>query len=106
MAHDDNNPSAFIQWKNTDLCMDFYCDCGAHGHFDGFFAYAVECAHCGQVWIMPTHIVPEKASEASDPYWVKNAQKLEPDDDFCDPMTVDGITVLKPCALEKKNGRS
>ena len=23
------NPRAYVQWKGTDVCMDFHCDCGA-----------------------------------------------------------------------------
>lgn len=30
---------AFIQWKGTDVCMDFHCECGVHMHFDGDFAF-------------------------------------------------------------------
>lgn len=39
----------FIQWKNTDVCFDFRCDCGAEGHFDGYFAYQ-----------MPAHVYPRR----------------------------------------------
>jgi hypothetical protein len=40
--------------------MDFHCDCGAHNHFDGFFAYIVACAKCGQEWEMPSRVFPRK----------------------------------------------
>lgn len=46
-------PSIFIQWKGTDVCLDFYCTCGRQGHFDGYFAYAVRCSLCGKVWELP-----------------------------------------------------
>lgn len=64
----DNNchgwpqPSAFIQWKGTDVCMDFHCQCGAFCHFDGDFAYLVRCQHCGVVWQMPSTVYPRVAS--------------------------------------------
>jgi len=49
--------TTFIQWKGTDLCMDFYCPkCGEHSHFDGMFAYVIECPHCKQLFEMPTDI--------------------------------------------------
>ena len=51
--HTAVRPSAFQQWKGTDVCMDFYCECGAHCHFDGYFAYAVQCPHCERKWEMP-----------------------------------------------------
>lgn len=45
-----NRNDGFIQWKGTDVCMDFYCDCGWHNHYDGYFAYEVECGQCGEVF--------------------------------------------------------
>lgn len=41
-------PHAFIQWKGTDVCMDFHCPCDPDKplHYDGGFAYVVECPHC------------------------------------------------------------
>lgn len=37
----------YIQWKGTDVCMDFYCPkCGEHSHFDGGFAYNIRCPSC------------------------------------------------------------
>lgn len=39
-------PSAFIQWKGTDVCADYYCVCGESFHLDSDFAYAVQCPYC------------------------------------------------------------
>jgi len=55
-------PNAFIQWKGTDVCMDFWCECGEHSHIDAMFAYAVKCWSCGTVWEMPSHVYPRKAA--------------------------------------------
>lgn len=44
----------FIQWKGTDACFDFYCECGTQGHHDGYFAYVVKCSGCGKAWKLPT----------------------------------------------------
>lgn len=49
---------AFIQWKGTDVCLDFYCECGEVGHFDGYFAYELKCPTCGVIWEMPHYLVP------------------------------------------------
>jgi hypothetical protein len=46
-------PEAFIQWKGTEVCLDFYCPCGMQSHYDGGFAYALECQSCGRVFDMP-----------------------------------------------------
>jgi hypothetical protein len=43
----------FIQWKGTEVCLDFRCECGAVGHIDGMFVYAVRCAECGKSFSMP-----------------------------------------------------
>lgn len=76
----DGKPQAFVQWKGTDVCMDFYCECGAHCHFDGYFAYHVKCPHCKTVWQMPSNLFPRKADEKS--LKPDIVQMLEPDDDL------------------------
>lgn len=63
--------NAFIQWKGTDVCMDFRCECGFDGHVDGFFAHAVECPQCKQRWEMPMMLYPRKSQRpADDPCFV------------------------------------
>lgn len=57
------DPYVFVQWKGTDVCMDFYCECGAHCHFDGYFAYIVQCPHCSTKWEMPAFVKPRKVNE-------------------------------------------
>jgi hypothetical protein len=49
-------PSAFIQWKGTNVCMDFYCLCGEQFHIDADFTYAVSCPHCDRVYEMSSMI--------------------------------------------------
>lgn len=75
-------PHAFVQWKGTDVCMDFHCECGAHCHFDGYFAYTVKCPHCEIVWEMPWNIYPRKADGRTSEYWRQNPKMLEPDEDI------------------------
>lgn len=54
---EQHNPNgAFIQWKGTDVCMDFDCECGYHNHYDGLFAYEVKCGNCGSVFA-PSHMI-------------------------------------------------
>lgn len=55
-------PSAFIQWKGTDVCMDFHCECGQHYHIDAEFAYTVKCVKCEAVWEMPSHVYPRRVT--------------------------------------------
>lgn len=57
----DGEAEANIQWKGTDVCLDFQCACmgneyGYQGHFDGFFASALRCTRCGAVYEMPTRL--------------------------------------------------
>ena len=60
---DFEGTSVFIQWKGTDVCLDFYCECGASGHLDGDFAYGLRCAECGAEWAMPTNIELVKVAD-------------------------------------------
>lgn len=46
-------PNVFVQWKGTDVCLDFHCECGYDGHFDGLFCYGLRCGRCGKTWTMP-----------------------------------------------------
>jgi hypothetical protein len=50
----------FVQWKGTDLCMDAWCVCGKHPHFDGCFTYQVRCDGCGQVYELSTRLLVRK----------------------------------------------
>ena len=53
-------PNASIQWKGTDVCMDFTCSCGEECHVDGFFMYIVQCPTCNTMWEMPWVLYPRK----------------------------------------------
>lgn len=60
--------TTFIQWKGTNLCMDFYCpECGEHSHFDGYFAYAIECPYCETQFKMPQDVPVTKIEKGSEP---------------------------------------
>ena len=54
----------FIQWKGTNPCMDFHCDCGAHHHVCGdYFCYALKCGECGAIWEMPSILYPRRVEK-------------------------------------------
>lgn len=92
----------FIQWKGTDVCMDFYCECGANCHFDGYFAYAVRCPHCKTIWQMPSHLFPRKADSETYPGHIETAKDLKPDEDYCDEVVdAEGVTQLVPNPVEQ-----
>jgi hypothetical protein len=56
-----------IQWKGTDLCMDFICpQCDAQSHFDGMFAHTIQCPGCKQRYRMPTDVAVTPCA-ANDP---------------------------------------
>ncbi len=75
-------PHVFIQWKGTDVCMDFRCECGANCHFDGYFAYCVKCPHCETVWEMPQVLYPRKADSRTYEGHRENPKLLETDEDM------------------------
>lgn len=52
----DGSPHLWVQFKGTDLCADFHCACGYHGHLDVDFAYTVGCPECGRVYECSGHV--------------------------------------------------
>ena len=78
-------PSVYIQWKGTDVCMDFHCDCGAFCHFDGDFAYVVQCPHCKTLWQMPSIVYPRKLTDSKEKsHWADSPKILDTDEDHVD----------------------
>ena len=60
-------PDMFIQWKGTDVCLDFECQCGANGHFDGMFAYYLRCPECGAIYRMGTQVIAKRMDDSFNP---------------------------------------
>ncbi|MEU5156772.1 hypothetical protein [Glycomyces sp. NPDC021274] len=58
-----SDASMFIQWKGTDVCMDFMCQCGANVHGDGYFAYNVECGACGAFYELGNQVIAKRVTE-------------------------------------------
>lgn len=60
-------PHGWIQWKGTQVCMDFHCPCGHFGHIDDEFTYWIRCGGCGQVYWANGNVemVPLTADEAA-----------------------------------------
>jgi hypothetical protein len=52
----EGQPHGMVQWKGTNVCMDVYCKCGQHTHFDGYFANNLKCPHCGTVYYCSPNI--------------------------------------------------
>lgn len=70
MTPEGSEARMFIQWKGTDVCMDFYCPCGEHCHLDSDFAYYVGCPKCGAVYEMGTQVIVKRV-EPSEAWNVK-----------------------------------
>lgn len=62
VAPEGSDADMFIQWKGTDVCLDFVCQCGRSGHFDGLSAYGIRCA-CGAVYEMGTQVIARRNDE-------------------------------------------
>lgn len=62
-----SDANMFIQWKGTDVCLDFHCPCGAHGHFDGYFAYRLRCPSCDAVYELGTQVIVKRIDPDVDP---------------------------------------
>jgi hypothetical protein len=100
---DKDFPYAFIQWKGTDACFDFYCKCRAHCHFDGYFAYYVQCPHCKTIYQMPFNLFPREVAQTDG----SEPKLLEPDEDCqAEPSQeemagFDDAAVQQPDAVER-----
>lgn len=62
----ENQPHCWIQWKGTDVCMDFHCECGEHSHIDADFTYAIKCPSCGASYACNGHIELIKLEQEPD----------------------------------------
>lgn len=62
--HSTERTHVFLQWKGIDACFDFWCECGANAHYDGYFAYCIQCSECGAKYVMPFTLYPLKIDEA------------------------------------------
>jgi hypothetical protein len=60
-------PSAFIQWKGTEVCADYYCLCGEQFHIDAEFAYYVQCHHCQRRYQVSSVIELREMSPEEEP---------------------------------------
>lgn len=65
----------FIQWKGTDVCLDFHCPCGTHSHLDADFTYYVRCAGCGSIYQMGTQVIAKKVAPADLHPWDESTVK-------------------------------
>lgn len=61
-------PRNYIQWKGTDLCMDFDCSCGNSFHIDEYFCYVIKCLACGKSWKLDDK-VKVTPIESEDEHW-------------------------------------
>ena len=52
----EGEPHCWIQWKGTNVCMDFYCECGEQSHVDADFTYHIKCPACSRVYFCNGHI--------------------------------------------------
>jgi hypothetical protein len=54
-ATSPKNHAVNMQWKGTDVCMDFTCECEVLLHYHGMFMTFIRCDQCQAVyWMNPT----------------------------------------------------
>jgi len=56
-------PDIFLQWKGTDVCLDFNCVCGHHSHIDDYFCYYIRCPNCNRVYELSPQIDSRELSQ-------------------------------------------
>jgi hypothetical protein len=64
----------FIQWKGTDVCLDFQCPCGTSGHLDADFAYYIHCPGCDAVYRMGTQVIAKRVPDLADDVGAKTLE--------------------------------
>jgi hypothetical protein len=69
----------FLQWKNTKVCLDFYCSCGCEPHGDGWGPNFIRCPGCGAVYELGTQVIVRRLPSGEDP--AIPPMELEDDDD-------------------------
>lgn len=69
--------NGFVQWKGTDVCLDFTCLCNTGLHFDGDFAYAIRCWNCQRIWELPAYIPLKLVDESNAPHTVQDTEPHE-----------------------------
>lgn len=77
-----SDAAMFIQWKGTDVCMDFQCSCAPDDeayafHFDGMFAYIVECPRCHTMYELGTQVRARRLSDDERGWLGDQAKVLE-----------------------------
>jgi hypothetical protein len=72
----------FIQWKGTDVCMDLHCPaCSYHNHYDGYFAYIVQCAKCKALYKLPELLPFKRIDAVPEGHCAPLTCEYEPDED-------------------------
>jgi hypothetical protein len=58
LTHDVVVAEINLQYKNTDICYDFYCPCDPDEpqHYDGIFGGEFTCRRCHKRWKLPHRI--------------------------------------------------
>lgn len=59
---DKQKASLYVQWKGTDLCGDFTCECGKSFHIDADFVYNIQCL-CGALYQVPYLLELKRVNE-------------------------------------------
>ena len=66
MSNDIEACSNNIQWKGTDVCLDFHCECGNSFHVDGYFAYSLRCINCEKIWKLGSEVSVTELTDRDD----------------------------------------
>jgi len=85
----EEGTSARLQWKGTDIGMDFECKCGHGFHVDGEFVFYIKCPGCDALYAMSPQVrvieVPDEFAEEvtnSGLLWVEDVENDARGDDL------------------------
>jgi hypothetical protein len=94
-----SDANMFIQWKGTEVCLDFHCPCGAHCHLDSGFAYFVQCPHCDSIFEMGTQVIAKRTTKTGG-----EPKVMEPDEDMPTRVTSPGECPSCGCLPVRADG--
>lgn len=94
------DPHGWLQWKGSNVCIDFHCACGHHSHIDADFVYYIRCPKCKQTYSMNPNIeaIPLNVEETQ--YVLKNSSMVIHEDSSVEEeiqnlISQDGGTLIK-----------
>jgi len=67
-----DTPSGWIDFSQSDVCVEFFCVCGATGHIDSKLPELVTCSDCDRHYFINGHIQLIEVITTDNPPYIGN----------------------------------